>query len=71
MADAPMRQSTGRMRTPAEMVSALRALGDHLRTLDSASPEAALMHDAANYIEGATASLREHMALARKRGGAL
>lgn len=54
-----------RLRTPAELVAGLRALRDHLRTLDSASPEAALMEDAATYIVGATDSLREHMAALR------
>jgi hypothetical protein len=54
-------RGTAAMRSPAEMVAQLRALADHLRKLDSASPEAALMHDAANYIAGATDSLREHM----------
>jgi len=55
-----------RLRTPAELAAGLRGLRDHLRTLDSASPEASLMNDAAIYIEGATDSLREHMALVRK-----
>lgn len=54
-----------RLRTPAELAARLRALRDHLRTLDSASPEAALMEDAATYIVGATDSLREHMAALR------
>jgi hypothetical protein len=52
----------GRMRTPAEMVAGLKALAAHLSGLDSASPEAGLMRDAALYIGGATDSLREHMA---------
>jgi hypothetical protein len=43
------------------MIDGLRALSDHLRGLDSASPEGALLNDAANYIEGASSSLREHM----------
>jgi hypothetical protein len=66
-----IRETTDRLRTPAELIAGLRALRDHLRGLDSASPEAALMGAAADYIEGATDSLREHMAIARKRGGAL
>jgi len=49
------------MRPLPNMIADLRALSDHLRGLDSASPEGALLHDAANYIEGATSSLREHM----------
>ncbi len=54
-----------RIRTPAELVAGLRGLRDHLRTLDSASPEAAMMEEAATYIEGATDSLRAHMAALR------
>jgi len=54
-----------RMRTPAELATELRRLRDHLRGLDSDSPEASLMEDAATYIEGATDSLREHMAALR------
>lgn len=55
-----------RLRTPAELSAGLRALRDHLRGLDSASPEAALMNEAALYLDGATDSLREHMALVQK-----
>jgi hypothetical protein len=51
-----------RMRAPAEMVVGLKALAAHLSSLDSGSPEAGLMRDAALYIAGATDSLREHMA---------
>jgi len=51
------------MRSIAEMIDGLRALSDHLRGLDSASPEGALLNDAANYIEGGSSSLREHMAM--------
>ncbi len=54
-----------RMRTPAELTDGLRKLRDHLRAMDSASPEADMMNEAAIYIEGATDSLREHMALCR------
>jgi hypothetical protein len=43
------------------MIDGLRALSDHLCGLDSASPEGALLNGAANYIEGATDGLREHM----------
>jgi hypothetical protein len=50
-----------KMRTLPAMIDGLRALSDHLRGLDTASPEGALLADAANYIEGATDSLREHM----------
>lgn len=55
-----------RLRTPAELSAGLRAVRDHLRTLDSASPEAALMNEAALYLDGATDSLREHMAMVRQ-----
>ena len=54
-----------RMRTPAELAADLRKLRDHLRAMDSASPEAELMGEAAAYITGATDSLREHMAICR------
>jgi len=50
-----------RMRTPDELAAGLRALSAHLLRLDSASPEGELLAEAANYIEGATDSLREHM----------
>jgi hypothetical protein len=50
-----------KMRTLPAMIDGLRALSDHLCGLDSASPEGALLNDAANYIEGASSSLREHM----------
>ena len=56
----------GAMRSLPDMVSALRVLASNLRCLDSASGEAALFDDAANYIEGATGSLREHMAMCRR-----
>jgi len=49
------------MRTISEMITGLRALSDHLWGLDSASPEGALLNEAANYIEGSAHSLREHM----------
>ncbi len=72
MGEQAKHEPTGmRMRTPPEMAAQLRALRDHLRGLDSASPEAALMNDAAIYIEGATDSLREHMAEVRKLRAAL
>jgi hypothetical protein len=51
------------MRTIPEMIDGLRALSDHLCGLDSASLEGELLNDAANFIEGASNSLREHMAL--------
>ena len=50
-----------KMRSIPEMIGGLRALSDHLCELDSASPEGALLNDAANYIEGASSSLRDHM----------
>lgn len=65
MADATENATEYRLRTPQELAAELRALRDHLRTLDSASPEAALMEGAATYILGATDSLREHMAMIR------
>jgi hypothetical protein len=46
-----------KMRTIPEMIAGLRDLSDDLR----GSPEGELLNDAANYIEGATDSLREHM----------
>jgi hypothetical protein len=49
------------MRTIPEMIDGLRVLSDHLCGFDSASPEGALLADAANFIEGASSSLREHM----------
>jgi len=55
-----------KMRTIPEMIDGLRALSDHLCGLDSASPEGALLNDAANYIEGASNSLREHMRMLTK-----
>lgn len=55
--------SGGTMRSIPAMVADLRGLAKHLATLDSGSPEASLIRDAANYIEGATGSLREHMGL--------
>jgi hypothetical protein len=45
------------MRPIPDMITDLRSLSDDLR----GSPEGALLHDAANYIEGASSSLREHM----------
>jgi hypothetical protein len=48
------------------MVAGLKALATHLSRLDSASPEAGLMRDAALYIAGATDSLREHTAMVRE-----
>lgn len=45
------------------MVADLRGLAKHIVSLDGCSPEASLIRDAAIYIEGATGSLREHMAL--------
>jgi hypothetical protein len=39
------------------MIADLRSLSDDLR----GSPEGVLLNDSANYIEGATGSLREHM----------
>ena len=46
-----------KMRTIPEMVTGLRALAG----LEVLRRHAALLNDAANYIEGATDSLREHM----------
>ena len=46
-----------KMRTIPDMITDLRSLSDDLR----GSPEGALLHDSANYIEGASSSLREHM----------
>jgi hypothetical protein len=51
------------MRSIPKMIDGLRALSDHLCGLDSASLEGELLNDAANFIEGASNSLREHMAL--------
>lgn len=51
-----------RMRRPAEIAGGLDALADHIAAFDSASPEAAIMRAASQYIRGATDSLREHMA---------
>jgi hypothetical protein len=51
------------MRPLPNMIGELRSLSDHLRELDSASLEGALLNDAANYIEGSAHSLREHMAM--------
>ena len=45
------------MRTIPEMIDGLRALAG----LEVLRHHAALLNDAANYIEGATGSLREHM----------
>ena len=50
-----------KMRSIPEIIDDLRALSDHLCGFDSASPESELLNDAANYIEGASSSLREHM----------
>lgn len=46
------------MRSIPDMVTGLRALANNPEALIS---HAALLDDAANYIEGATSSLREHM----------
>jgi len=46
------------MRTIPDMITGLRALANSPEALIS---HAALLDDAANYIEGATGSLREHM----------
>jgi hypothetical protein len=46
------------MRTIPEMIDGLRALANHPEALIS---DALFANDAANYIEGATDSLREHM----------
>lgn len=46
-----------KMRTIPEMIDGLRALAG----LEVLRHHAALLNDAANYIEGATDSLREHM----------
>jgi hypothetical protein len=46
------------MRTIPDMITDLRALANSPEALIS---HAALLDDAANYIEGATGSLREHM----------
>jgi hypothetical protein len=45
-----------KMRTIPDMITDLRSLSDDLR----GSPEGALLHDAANYIEGATENLCQH-----------
>jgi hypothetical protein len=50
------------MRTIPDMVTDLRSLSDDLR----GSPEGVLLNDAANYIEGATGSLREHMQMLKE-----
>ena len=49
-----------KMRTIPEMIDGLRALANHPEALIS---DALFAHDAANFIEGASNSLREHMAL--------
>lgn len=59
------------MRSIPSMIADLRGLAKHIHGMDSGSGDAALLHDAANYIEGATGSLREHMALARTMRDAL
>jgi hypothetical protein len=66
MRENDMTEAGGTMRSIPDMISALRVLASNLRCLDSGSGEAALFDDAANYIEGATGSLREHMALCRQ-----
>lgn len=53
----------GTMRSITEMVAQLRKLSSDLSSCVKDSIEAELFNDAANYIEGATDSLREHMAL--------
>lgn len=53
--------SGGTMRGLPDMVAELRALAEHIARMDSGSGDAALLRDAANYVEGATDSLREHM----------
>ncbi len=58
--------SGGTMRSLPDMIAGLRALGSHIKRMDSGSGDAALICDAVNYIEGATESLREHMAELRK-----
>lgn len=55
----------GTMRTIPEMVAQLRKLSSDLSSCVKDSIEAELFNDAANYIEGATDSLREHMTLLR------
>jgi hypothetical protein len=47
-----------KMRTVPEMITGLRAMANSPEALIS---HAALLDDAANYIEGASSSLREHM----------
>ena len=47
-----------KMRTIPEMITGLRAMANSPEALIS---HAALLDDAANYIEGASSSLREHM----------
>lgn len=56
----------GKMRSVPEIVAGLAALADHIASMDSGSDDAALLRDAANYINGATDSLREHMDELRK-----
>ncbi len=53
------------MRSLPDMIAGLRALCAHIASMDSGSDDASLLRDAANYIEGATDSLREHMAALR------
>ena len=47
-----------KMRTVPEMIAGLRALANHPEALIS---DALFANDTANYIEGASSSLREHM----------
>lgn len=56
----------GTMRPIPSMVADLRGLAKHIHAMDSGSGDAALLRDAANYIEGATSSLREHMDMVRR-----
>ena len=51
------------MRTVPEMITGLRALAEWEVLRDY---HAALVNDAANYIEGASSSLREHMQMIRE-----
>lgn len=63
MSDLKTTPAGGTTRPIPEMVAQLRKLSSDLHSLVKGSVDAALFSDAANYIEGATGSLREHMGL--------
>lgn len=54
-----------RMLSPAELVAGLRGLAEHRDAGALSLMEASLLREAANYVAGATDSLREHMAMIR------